>query len=81
MRENLDGRVKERFPIKNGNFILRLEDVEGVDDYDKAKSINTKPSQFGSYILSHSKRLMNEGISQIGAFHISSTYYGDTDIM
>ena len=37
MRENFDDRVKEWFPLKNGNLIVKLEDDEGVDDYDKAK--------------------------------------------
>ena len=57
MKENFDDRVKEWFPLKNGNLIVKLEDDEGVDDYDKAKSINTMPSHFGSYILSHSKKI------------------------
>ena len=64
MRENFDDRVKEWFPLKNGNLIVKLEEDEGVDDYDKAKSVNTMPSHFGSYILSHSKRLMNDVINE-----------------
>ena len=66
--ENIDDRVKEWFPMKNCNLIVKLEDDEGVGDYDKAKSINTKPSHFGSFILSHSKSLMNDVIKQIGGF-------------
>ena len=42
----LDDRVKEWFPLKNGSLIVKLHDHEGVDDYDKAKSINAKPSHF-----------------------------------
>ena len=57
MRENFDDRVKKWFPLKNGNLIVTLEYDEGVDENDKAKSINTMPSHFGSYILLHSKRL------------------------
>ena len=79
MRENFDDRVKEWFPLKNGNFIVKLEDDEGVDDYDKAKSINTMPSHFGSYILSHSKRLMNNVFREIDGFYSNNIYYGDTD--
>ena len=60
MRENFVDEVKELFPLKNGNVIVKLEAHESVHDYDKAKSINTTPSHFGSYILSHSKRLLNE---------------------
>ena len=79
MRENFDDRVKEWFPLKNGNLIVKLEDDEGVDDFDKAKSINTMPSHFGSYILSHSKRLMNNVFREIDGFYSNNIYYGDTD--
>ena len=79
MRENFDDRVKEWFPLKNNNFIVKLEDDGGVDDFDKAKSINTMPSHFGSYILSHSKRLMNNFIRQMDGFYNNGIYYTDTD--
>ena len=79
LRQNFDDRVKECFPLKNGNLIVKLGDDEGVDDYDKAKAINTMPSQFGSYILSHSKRLMNNVFREIDGFYSNYIYYGDTD--
>ena len=79
MRKIFDDTVKEWFPLKNGNFIVKLEDDGGVDDHDKAKSLNTIPSPFGSLILSHSKRIMNEVINQIGGFYQNSIHYGDTD--
>ena len=79
MRENFDDRVKKCFPLKNGNLIVKLEDDKGVDEYDKVKSVNTMPSHFGSYILSHSKRLMNDVMKQIGGFYNNSIYYTDTD--
>ena len=79
MRENFVDRIKEWFPLKYGNFIVKLEDDEGVDDYDKAKSINTMPSHFGSFILSHSKRLMNKVFNEIDGFYSNNIYYGDTD--
>ena len=79
MRENFDDRVKEWFPLKNGNLIVKLEEDEGVDDYNKAKSINTMPSHFGSYILSHSKRLLNDVFHEIDAFYNNVIYYTDTD--
>ena len=37
------------------------------------------PSHFGSYILSHSKRLTNEVLNQIDGFYKDSNYYTDTD--
>ena len=73
MRENFDDRVKEWFPLKNGILIVNLEDDEGVDGYDKAKSVNTMPSQFGSYILSKSKMLMKDVFKQVvGCYNIGT---------
>ena len=37
------------------------------------------PSHLGSYILSHSKRLMNEVIIYIHGFYSKNKFYGDTD--
>ena len=79
MKENFDDRVKEWFPLKNGNLIKKLEEDEGVDDYDKEKSINTIPSQFGKNILSRSKRLMNDVNKEIDGFYKNRIYYTDTD--
>ena len=79
MKKNFDHRVKERFPLKNGNLVLKLEDDEGVDEYDKTKSKKTKPTHFGSYIFLHSKRVMNDVIGQVVGFYNNSIYYTDTD--
>ena len=65
--------------LKDGNLIVKSEDDERFDVYDEAKLVNTMPSHFGSYILSLSKRLMDEVFVQIGGFFIISIYYGDTD--
>ena len=51
MIENSDDGVKEWFPLKNGNLIVKLHGDEGSDDYDKAKSLNTMPSQFHSFFI------------------------------
>ena len=48
MKENFDDGVKEWFPLKNGNLIVKLEDGKGAEDFDKSKSINTMPFHFGS---------------------------------
>ena len=37
------------------------------------------PSHFGSFILSHSKRLMNDVFREIDGFYSNNIYYGDTD--
>ena len=64
MREIFEDNVKEWFPLKHSNLIMKMEDDQGVDDYVKAKSTNTISLQFGRYLLSHSKRLMNDVISK-----------------
>ena len=79
IRENFDDRVKEWFPLKNGNLKVNLESDEGLDDYDKAKLIKTMPTHLGNFILSPSKRFMNDLISQIVGFYYNSIYYTDTD--
>ena len=79
MRENSDDRAKEQIPVENGNLIVKLQNDEGVDHFDKAKLIKAMPSHFSSYSLSHSKKLMNEVGNQIGGFHKNTIYYGVTD--
>ena len=59
--------------------MVKLEDDEGVDDFDKVISVLAMPSHFGSYILSHSKSLMNDVLKQKVGFHNKSLYYTDTD--
>ena len=68
MRANFDDRVREWFPLKNENLVVKLEVNKCVDDYDKAKSMNIMPFLFRSYILSLSKRLVIEVINQMGGF-------------
>ena len=79
MKEKFDDRVTDWFPLRNGNLVVKLEDDKGADDFDKPKSIKTMPSQFGSNILSHSKRLMNDVFREIDGFYSNNFYYGDTD--
>ena len=74
MKENFVDRVKECLTLKNGKLIVKLQDDEGVDDYDKGKSINTMPFHFGGFILSHTKTLMNDVIRQVGGFYKNSNY-------
>ena len=40
---------------------------------------NTLPSHSGAFILSNSKRIMNNFIREINGFYNNSIYYGDTD--
>ena len=80
-KENSDSRVKEWFRLKNGNLDVKLEGDKSVDDYNKAKSLNTMPSHFDSYILSYSKKMTNDVFKVIGGFLNISFYYTDTDFL
>ena len=56
-----------------------MKDHDGIDDNGVSKKVNSQPFQFGSLILSHSKRLMNDVILALDGFKIKTIYYGDTD--
>ena len=47
MKKNFDDRVKEWWPIKNGNLLVKLEDDEGVADEGPAKSIRQMHCHLG----------------------------------
>ena len=40
---------------------------------------NTLPAVLGAFILSNSKRMMNNFVREINGFCNNSIYYGDTD--
>ena len=48
--------------------MVNIVDHKGVDNNGISKKINSQPFQFGSTILSHSKRLMNYVILTLDGF-------------
>ena len=60
-------------------YLVKLQDHEGVDDNGHSKKINSQPCHLGSFILSHSKRLMNDVILAIDGFKNNKFYSSDTD--
>ena len=73
MRENHDDRVKEWWPM-DGRLKVKSEDDAAVDDKNLAKSLNQMPCHLASYILGHSKRLMNNGIRKRDGFYSNNIY-------
>ena len=67
--------------MKNGNLSAKIANDEDVDDYDKAKPLNSMSSDFGSCIFSHCKKLMNDVIRQIVGFSNNSIYYTHTEFL
>ena len=77
MKTEFDENVLDYWKLPNGNYIVKMKRDDGLDDDCDIK--NTLPAVLGAFILSNSKRIMNNFIREINGFFNSSIYYGDTD--
>ena len=77
MKTEFDERVKDYWRLANGNYIVKLSLDEGADSELEQK--NTMPSQLAAFILSNSKRIMNNFINVIDGFKTNNVYYQDPD--
>ena len=77
MMSEYDERVKDFWGISHGNYIVIMIDDAGLED--EVMKSNTMPLQLGAFVLSNSKRIMNNFIHAINGFHTSDVFYGDTD--
>ena len=77
MRTEFDENVLDYWKLTNGNYIVKMKKDDGLDDDCDIK--NTLPAVLGAFILSNSKRIMNNFIREINGFYNNSIYYGDTD--
>ena len=77
MMTECNERVLDYQKINHGNYIVKMKDDEGLED--KVKKVNTLPLQLAVFILSNSKRIMNNFIHAIDGFHRNDVYYTDTD--
>ena len=76
-KTEFDENVLDYWRLPNGNYIVKIKKDDGRDDDCDIK--NTLPAVLGAFILSNSKRIMNNFIRQINGFYNNSIYYGDTD--
>ena len=76
MQTEYDERVKD-WKLSNINYIVKMIDDAGLED--EIEKINTMPSHLGAFILSNSKRIMNNFIHVIDGFYTNDVYYTDTD--
>ena len=74
--KQFDENVTDYWELPIENYIVKLRKDEGLDDNCDIK--NTLPSHLGSFILSISKRNMNNFIREIRGFFNSSIHCGDT---
>ena len=77
MKTEFDGNVLDYWKITNGNDIVKKKKDDGLDDDCDIK--NTLPAVLGAFILSNSKRIMNNFIREINGFYNNSIYYTDCD--
>ena len=77
MQTEYDERVKDYWKISNINYIVKMIDDAGLED--EIKKINTMPLHLGAFVLSNSKRTMNNFIHAINGFYTNDVYYTDTD--
>ena len=63
--------------LANGNYIVKLEKEYGLDGDNDVK--NTIPSHLGAFMLSESKRILKNFITETNGFYNNSIYYEDTD--
>ena len=64
MRSEYDGRILDYHKINYGNYIVKLKDDEGMED-----EVNTLPLQLAAFILSNSKRNLNNFRHAICGFY------------
>ena len=77
MKTEFDESVLDYWKLPNGNYLVKMKKEDGLDDDCDIK--NTLPAVLGAFILSNSKRIMNNFIREINGFYNYSIYYGDTD--
>ena len=77
MTTQYDENVLDYWKLPNGEYIVKLKEDDGLDSEIDIK--NTMPSHLGSFILSNSKRIMNNFIRVIDGFKTNNIYYTDTD--
>ena len=77
METEYDENVLDYWKLPDGSYIVKFKKDDGLEGGNDVK--NTLPSHLGAFMLSNSKRNMNNFIREINAFYNSSKYYGDTD--
>ena len=77
METEYDERVKDYWKISNIIYIVKMIDDPGLED--EIKKFITMPLHLGAFVLSISKRFMNNFIHAINGFYTDDVYYTDTD--
>ena len=77
MMTEYDEKVLDYQKINHGNYFVKMKVDEGLEV--EIKKANTLPLQLAVFILSNSKRIMNNFIHAIDGFYTNDVFYTDTD--
>ena len=73
MKTEFDEIVLEYWRLPKGNYIVKMKKDDRLDDHCDIK--NTLPAVLGAFILSNSKRIMDNFIREINGFYKNNIYY------
>ena len=76
MMAEYEERVIDYWKISGVNYNVKMVDDKGLED--EIKKLNTMPLHFGAFVLSNSKRFMNNFIHAIDGFYTHDVFYTDT---
>ena len=74
-----DERVIDNWKISGIDYIVKMIDDAGLED--EVEKLNFMPLHLGAFVLSNSKRIMNNFIHATNGFYTNDVYYSDTDYL
>ena len=77
MLTEYDERVLDYQKTNHGYYIVKKKNDEGLQD--EVKKVNTMPLQLSAFVLSNSKRIVNNFVHAIDGFFTDDLYYEYTD--
>ncbi|ESO82642.1 hypothetical protein LOTGIDRAFT_155656 [Lottia gigantea] len=77
LKANYDSHVKSYEKVNDSQYIVEINEEE--KEFIPPKSTRLTPSHLGSFVLSHSKKIMNNFIRVIDGSYKPEIYYTDTD--
>ena len=72
MMSECDEKVKDYGNVGYGSFNVKMVDDAGLED--KVRKLYTMPLRLGSFVLSNSKRMMNNFIQAIVGFYTNDVH-------
>ena len=77
MQTEYGDKVLDFRKLRSGNHVVKFNKDDGFDDANDMKS--TLRNHIGAFIISNSKRIMNNFTREINGHCNHAVHYGDTD--